>query len=205
MSFTAERKIVRRAQIVDAALREISAKGMNKITVESIAKAAGLSKGGVTYYFKSKDDLCGAAFKAFFDLIFQRSKNNMDLFSDPLSKLLSFDWLYNWEDPDVNAGYPLLFDFMAEACHKESYRTLFHEWVDNWVDLLKEAVIEGNSAGIFHCPDPDVTAKAISAVYHGLAVRWYLDRDSHSTQWAVISFREAINGLLNGGQNKPLR
>jgi AcrR family transcriptional regulator len=202
MSFPAEREFVRRAQIVDAALREISSQGMNNITIDSIAKAAGLSKGGITYYFKSKDHICEAVFKEFFDIIFLRSKNTMDQFSDPLCKLLSFDWLYNWEDPDVNAGYPLLFDFMAAACHKDSYKVLFHEWVNNWVKLLKEAVIEGNNAGVINCPDPTATAKAISAVYHGLAVRWYLDRDSHSTQWAVESFQEAIHGLLNKTQNQ---
>jgi hypothetical protein len=91
---------------------------------------------------------------------------------------------------------------MAEACHKESYRALFHEWVNNWVELLKNAIIEGNNAGIFNCSDPDATAKAISAVYHGLAVRWYLDRDSHSTQWAITSFTDAINGLLSGSRKK---
>ncbi|MGA2782565.1 MAG: TetR/AcrR family transcriptional regulator [Smithella sp.] len=202
MSSNVEREVIRRGQIIDAALREISAKGMNTITVESIAKAAGLSKGGVTYYFKSKDDIYAAVFKEFFNMIFQRSKNNMDLCSDPLSKLLSFGWLYNWEDPDVQIGYPLLFDFMSEACHKESYRTLFHEWVNNWVELLKNAIIEGNNTGTFNCSAPDATAKAISAVYHGIAVRWYLDRDSHSIQWTITSFTDAINGLLSGSRNK---
>jgi AcrR family transcriptional regulator len=202
MSSNAQREVLRRAQIVDAALREISAKGMNNITVESIAKAAGLSKGGVTHYFKSKDDICEAVFQSFFDFIFQRSKHNIDLYSDPLSKLLSFGWLYNWGDPDVSTGYPLLFDFMAEACHKESYRAIVHEWVNNWVALLKDAIIEGNNDGTFNCSDPDATAKAISAVYHGLAVRWYLDRDSHSTQWTITSFTDAINGLLTGSLNK---
>jgi hypothetical protein len=91
---------------------------------------------------------------------------------------------------------------MAEACHKESYRALFHEWVNNWIELQKDAIIEGNNAGIFNCSDPDATAKAISAVYQGLAVRWYLDRDSHSTQWAITSFTDAINGLLTGSRKK---
>jgi AcrR family transcriptional regulator len=195
-------EMIRRSQIIDAALRLISREGIHGVTMDDIAKESGLSKGGVTYYFKSKDDICEAVFKEFFDIIFQRSKNNMDLCSDPLSKLLSFDWLYNWEDPDVSTGYPLLFDFMAEACHKESYRALFHEWVNNWVELLKNAVIDGNNAGFFNCSDPDATAKRISAVYHGLAVRWYLDRDSHSTQWAIKSFTDVINGLLTVSRDK---
>jgi|SRR5208283_3192513 AcrR family transcriptional regulator len=202
MSSNVEREVIRRGQIIDAALREISAKGMSKITVESIAKAAGLSKGGVTYYFKSKNDICEAAFKTFFDIIFQRSKDNMDLCSDPLSRILSFGWLYNWEDPDVPIGYPLNFYFMAEACHNESYRAFYHEWINHWIELVKNALIEGNNAGIFNCSDPDATAKAISAVYHGIGVRWYIDRESHSTQWAITTFTDAINGLLTGSRNK---
>jgi AcrR family transcriptional regulator len=197
MGIAGEKEIIKRAQIVKVALLEISAKGLNNITIDSIAKAAGLSKGGVTYYFKSKDLICEAVFVEFFDFIFLRSKDTMEKCTDPLSKLLSFDWLYNWEDPDVHAGYPLLFDFMAASCHDDRYNAIFHEWVNNWVELLKEAIIEGNNAGILNCPDPTAKAKAISAVYHGLAVRWYLDRNSHSTQWAVSSFKEAIQGLLN--------
>jgi AcrR family transcriptional regulator len=154
MPLNVQREVIRRGQIIDAALREISARGINNITIESVAKAAGLSKGGVTHYFKSKDDILEAVFVEFFDMIFRRSKENLEKSKDPLSKLLSFDWLYSWEDPDVNVGYPLLFDFMAISCHNESYKAIFHEWVNNWVELLKGAIIEGNDAGIMNCPDP---------------------------------------------------
>jgi AcrR family transcriptional regulator len=102
MAANAERETLRRSQIIEAALREISAKGSYNVTMESIAKAAGLSKGGVTHYFSSKDQIYEAAFKEFFDIIFLHSKKTMDQCSDPLSKILSFDWLYDWNDSTVN-------------------------------------------------------------------------------------------------------
>lgn len=46
-----------RAKILDAALRVLSKNGYRKITVEAIAEEAGMSKGGVFYYFSSKDEI----------------------------------------------------------------------------------------------------------------------------------------------------
>ncbi len=42
---------IRKEEILKAALTIISEKGSANVTLESIAKAAGFSKGGITYYF----------------------------------------------------------------------------------------------------------------------------------------------------------
>ncbi|HDP80983.1 MAG TPA: TetR/AcrR family transcriptional regulator [Spirochaetes bacterium] len=200
MSFKTELETIRRSQIIEAALAKISEMGMASVTLEDIAKEAGLSKGGVAHYFSSKEALFMDAFREFFDRIFARSRLTMDGCADPLSKLLSFGWLYNWDDPDVNRGYPLLLDFMAASSRNEDYRRLFREWVDGWIALLKEAVEEGQREGLFRGLDPDGTARCVSSIYHGIAVRWYLDRESHSTEWAVGSCVRSIGRLLERGE-----
>ncbi len=187
---------LRRAQILDATLRTISELGIQRVTLDDIASASGLSKGGLAHYFASKEILFKEAFREFFGRIFTRSRETMDSCKTPLDKLLSFGWLYNWEDPDVNIGYPVLFDCMAMAAHDAEYRSLFHEWVDNWIAMLADAIAEGNRAGEFNITDVDGVARAVSSVYHGIAVRWYLDRAAHTSQWAVMSFTRAIYGLL---------
>jgi len=85
---------------------------------------------------------------------------------------------------------------MSLAVREKEYRALFHEWFENWVSLLKEAIEDGLAKGILKDLDPDATARAISSVYQGIATRWYLDNESHPTEWAVESFKKAINGLL---------
>jgi AcrR family transcriptional regulator len=192
-----ELEAIRKAQILEAALKMISASGYANVTMDDICRAAGLSKGGLAHYYRSKNELFIAAFKEFFDRIFKRSKEAMDNKDDPRDKLLSFSWLYDKNDPDVNLGYPILFDCMSLAVRESEYRALFHDWFENWVSLLKEAICDGLSKGIFSGIDPDTTARAISSVYQGVATRWYLDNESHSTEWAVDSYTKAITGLLS--------
>lgn len=191
-----ELEAIRKAQILDAALKTISASGYANVTMDAICRAAGLSKGGLAHYYRSKNELFIAVFREFFERIFRRSKQTMDLHKNPIDKLLSFDWLYDRSDPDVNLGYPVLFDCMSLAVRENGYRALFHDWFENWVSLLRDAIEDGLAKGIFKDLDAEATARAVSSVYQGIATRWYLDYDSHSTKWAVESFKKAITGLL---------
>jgi hypothetical protein len=120
-----------------------------------------------------------------------------------MEQLLSFDWLYDLTDPDLNIGYPILFDVMSIAVHDDIYRRIFHDWIDNWVVLLKGALLKGLAKGHFKDLNPDATARTISAIYQGVATRWYLDPESHSTSWAVASFKLAINGLMQPYLTQP--
>jgi AcrR family transcriptional regulator len=188
---------IRKPQILDAAVRTMAVRGSNNVTLDDIAKAAGLSKGGITHYYGNKDLLCKEAFREFFDRIFLRSKETMEGIPDPVDRLLSFDWLYDENDPDANVAYPLVFECMALASRDADYRELFHDWVENWVSLLKGAIEQGVDAGRFEISDPEGTARTISAIYQGIAARWYLDRRFHSREWALRSFRTAIGRLLS--------
>lgn len=197
-----ELEAIRKSQILQAALKAIADNGCANVTMADICQSAGLSKGGLAHYYKSKRDLFLAAFREFFHQIFQRSRETMANHADPLDKLLSFDWLYNRDDPDGLLGYPVLFDFMSIAVHDDAYKALFHEWVENWLFLLGGAIAEGNASGRFKVSDPDPLAKGISAIYQGIATRWFLAPELHSTQWAVATMRRSILGLLESYQKE---
>jgi AcrR family transcriptional regulator len=203
MAAIPELEVIRKTQILDAALHTIATNGHANVTMDDICKTAGLSKGGLAHYFKSKKTLFRAAFTAFFDRIFLRSQETMAAIDDPMGQLLSFDWLYNLEDPDLNIGYPIVLDVMSIAAHDETYRTIFHDWINNWITLLTNTIEKGVEAGNFQNLDPEATARTISAIYQGIATRWYLDPESHSTEWAITSFKQAINGLMQPYLTQP--
>lgn len=46
-----------RQALIDAAAETIADKGMARLTVDAVAKAAGVTKGGLFHHFPSKDDL----------------------------------------------------------------------------------------------------------------------------------------------------
>jgi len=187
---------IRKSQILDAALRIVSEQGANSVTLDDVARASGLSKGGLVHYFPSKDILFKETFKEFFNRIFTRGMETMNQCADPLEKLLSFLWILDRNDPDLNIGYPMLFDGMALAAHDPEYGSLFRDWFENWVVMLKIAINEGIEAGMFVVDDVDGTARAVSATYQGIATRWYLDPDTHSTEWATGFLRLAVTRLV---------
>ena len=197
----ADLEVIRKAQIIDAALRAISERGYANVTMDDFCKAAGISKGGLTHYYKSKDDLFKAAFQEFFRRIFLRGDETMSAFEDPMDQVLSFEWLYSTQDPDSKTAYPILFDFMSMAVRDQGYREIFKDWVDNWVDLVRKAILRGQSQGRFLNVDVECASRTISAIYHGVATRWYLAPEEHSTQWAIEGTRRSIKSILDSYEN----
>jgi AcrR family transcriptional regulator len=192
-----ELQTIRTTHIIETALATISASGCANVTMADICRAAGMSKGGLAHYYKSKRSLFIAVFKEFFQQIFQRGKKTMAEHSDPLGKLLSFGWLYDANDPEATLGYPILFDFMSIAVHDDEYREIFSNWINNWINLLKQPIIEGKKQNIFNQNiDPDATARSISAIYQGIATRWYLSPENHSTEWALDTLKRGVTGVL---------
>jgi len=187
---------IRRTQILEAALRTISANGSANVTMEEIARAAGLSKGGIAHYFKSKTELFRVTFQQFFEHIFQRVRNEEQTKEGSMEKLLGFDMLFDMDDPDAEIGYPLLFECMLLAVRDETYRALFDEWVNNWVTMLRSIIKEGIAKGVFVEMDAEAMARAISAVYQGVATRWYLATGSHSREWALEYVKKGVRGLM---------
>ena len=88
----------------------ISEFGSANVTMADICRAAGLSKGGLAHYYKSKRELFKAVFEEFFKRIFVRCRDKMAEFDDPLEKLLSLELLYDADDQDAVIGYPILFE-----------------------------------------------------------------------------------------------
>ena len=187
---------VRQAQIIEAALRLIATHGSHNVSIQSVATEAGLSKGAVLHYYPTKNELFAAVFREFFRRMFERSRDTMARHVDPMEKLRSIgDWLFDKSDPIVSLGYPLYLECMARAVYEETFHRLFHDWVNDWVELLKGAIEEGIEKGVFVNVNPEETARAISGFCQGVASRWYLDREQHSTEWAretLRSYGEAV-------------
>lgn len=191
-----ELEAIRKAQIIEAGMKVIAERGSANVTMDDICREAGLSKGGLAHYYRSKHALFKSVFQAFFQRIFQQGRTIMDQQDDSMGKILSFVWIYDLENPDLDIGYPLLFDCLAIAVHDADYRAIFHDWIDNWVALLSEALQLGLDTGQLVDLEPESTARTISAIYQGIGTRWYLDPASHNTAWASASLRKAIKGLL---------
>ena len=162
-----------------------------------VAEAAGLSKGGLAHYFKSKDELFKESFRYYYSVIFQFFKQAMDGCDGPIEKILGFGLpLFNREIPQVNMAYKLLYDLVTLSSHDEDYRTLYCEWIDEWLTLKQSALDEGIRCGFFIEHDSLSLAMTISSIFQGITTRWYFYPERHTREWAEQAFEEAIRNLL---------
>lgn len=192
-----ELEAIRKAQILEAGLKTLTRKGVASVTLDDVCREAGLSKGGLVHYYKSKQILFKAVFEEFFKRIFQQSVDTMNEFDTPMDKILSFGWLYDRKNKDTNWGYPLMLNLMFLAAHDEDYRLMLKEWISKWVELLGEALEQGVEDQTFTPMNITETAQSLSAVFQGVGTRWFLAKETHSTQWAVETFKNAITGILS--------
>ena len=195
---------IRKEEILKAALTNIAEKGSANVTLDSIAKVAGFSKGGITYYYSSKEALFKEVFQHFFSFKFQRGEDEVAKQKDPLQRLLSYAWIYDPTNYQSEVKFPLLFDVMSMATHDSEYSQAFRDWVADWVAIFIDIIEEGKASGQFQIEDAEDTARLISAAMQGVATRWVLGRESHSTEWAQKSFEHIVTALLNIRQEPTL-
>ena len=185
MTDSATREEERKKRIIAATLERIASSGLDNVTMQSIARTAGLSKGGLTHYYSSKQELFLEAFTDLFDKIVTECKTHSDSYDRPIDKLLSFDMIFRIDHPLLKMAHPILHNFMSVAAHDRLYQDIFHTWVEAWLDLIREILEEGVADNSFSCHDIDFTARTISALIQGIATRCFLAPQTHPTQWAM--------------------
>ncbi|TQM26468.1 TetR family transcriptional regulator [Nocardia bhagyanarayanae] len=151
---------VRRAEIVDAAVRSFVERGYDQTTVESITGGLGVAKGCFYHYFSSKEQVFAAAID---DIAQRLCATYLRILQDdsrpPSARLLGYvDHSYALternEAPDLLA-----------ALHGDRFRDMHHRIVDRVADELRPALCALLTAGVtqgeFDVLDPEFTAIAL--------------------------------------------
>jgi len=196
MAQLSELEAIRKSQILDAAVRTIADKGCTHVRMDDIAQRSGLSKGGIAYYFSSKESLIKAAFTAHFESVYEKVARELAREPSVFARLVRIHVLFDRDRDEVGIGYPLLADFMYQVMHHAEYRPLFSRWVEGWVALLVASLKEGMEQGLFIDMDPEPVARAISAIYQGVGQRWFLAPETHPRAWAQVTLEYAVMGIL---------
>ena len=192
-----ESEDLRREQILKSAFLCFTKRGFEVVTMEEIAKEAGLSKGAVYWYFKSKDELIMALIKNW-----TRASENV-LYKMALECSLD-ELLYKYpayviREMDLQNHYKLFFHLWARSIdNKDVLHHLTENYID-WKGKAVEFVKSGITMKIFK-PDLDaeIFADTIDGLFNGLMVQWHLDKKMDFEK----SWKAAINMLMDGVKPK---
>lgn len=138
-----ESKDKRINDIINAAIIEFSEKSYNEVSVDAIAKRAGVSKGGLYHYFANKEVLLMETNKKMSEPIIRMieeaiySKNKLDGLSLYIKKYLKY-----WANHPREMSF--FFLSMAKAFESNILREYYKDYINQskafFVDMLEKAV-----------------------------------------------------------------
>lgn len=124
-------------RILDVANKVIAEKGLHCFTLDEVAKAAGISKGGLLHHYPSKDKLIKALIENYLDLFQSRvSETEKSLCgASPCNRMVSFiHEQFNQCKLDTNTMYCLL---AAVASNQELLHPVLEKRKE-WIEKINE-------------------------------------------------------------------
>ncbi len=184
-------KVEKKKAVLMAARRVFARKGLALTKIDDIAMEAGIGKGTVYEYFRSKDDIFFALFeemkKELHRRIFEVDGElppREKLHRLVVSALLAFE---EWRD----FGYILL-DFWAMHKGGTSTRIRFDEIYDDARSALSALIRDGIKSGDFRKVNPTHTASTLIAIFDGLLLQWIFNPKSFSLKTMADTISELI-------------
>jgi AcrR family transcriptional regulator len=157
--------------ICEAAMRVAGRKGLEKTTVEDIAREAGVAKGTVYLYFRSRDDILEKTIGAAVDDLLERLQRAADAagrkgtFVDALERVLSAQFAYFDENRAFFRVYFASGEYSEDRRLRQSRR--YHRHIEHHAGLVKR----GRRRGELRNLDPERTAIAIAGAARDLILR----------------------------------
>ena len=167
----------RRVDLVRAAYHLFSEKGVHRVPLDEIATAAGLSKGLVIYYFKTKENLVLATMRWALDATAERVRQAMAKARTPHGKVMAMiDGI--WSGAETNRRFYLLYlDLAGHAARVQHFTELSATFRGVVNALYAEVIVQGVAEGAFSVDDPEEGAVALRAIIDGLFLQWLQEAD----------------------------
>ncbi|HEY6102537.1 MAG TPA: TetR/AcrR family transcriptional regulator [bacterium] len=183
-----------RGRILGAATRCFAERGFHEATIQDICDLAGLSKGGLYTYFKSKEEILSALIRESFAAGLGRAQEAARSGHGAIDKLQRI------AEAVVGGAGPqspqLLLEIWAIASKNPSLVALYADGYDQWREFLAGLLREGIAEGVFKADvDPEAVVMVVLAVFGGVTLQEGLT--GRSVDWRRVL--EALGrGLTEG-------
>jgi AcrR family transcriptional regulator len=174
----------RKQQILEAAIAVFARLGFRATRMDDVAEQAGLSKGALYLYYKSKDAIIAALLQHLFAQEFNQLQALVESESEGLvvEQLLiltqQFASMMQW----MGRLMPIAFEFYAIAGRDKAVRQFLKEYFTDYRRLLARLVERGIAQGEFRDTDAEATAITLTALFEGLGLLFFVDPEA--TRWA---------------------
>jgi AcrR family transcriptional regulator len=185
----------RKNQILDAAAAVFSRLGFHEARMDDIVRESGLSKGTLYWYFTSKDAIITGLMQRIFDLGMGGLRRLEGADGPVRERLLDYTRRLGDDFQRLSAVQSIAFEFYAVAARHKAVRQFLKEYFKQYRATVARLIAQGIDRGEFRPVDPDTVATTLAALYEGLVLLWFVDREA--IQWETQG-TESVRLLLDG-------
>jgi AcrR family transcriptional regulator len=186
---------VRTQQIVEAALRVFTRKGVHQSSVDDIVAEAGVSKGLLYLYFKGKEALIEAVMKRLFAPDFQIAQRLLNDNETVAVRLREYVRSFACDVGRYRTLLPLFHECYSMLGRNRRMRELVADYYARQENFFRKMVLQGIVSGELRVCDAETVAVSLLALQEGLIMRWMMQPET--TDWSAQA-EESLNLLLRG-------
>ncbi|NPA80195.1 MAG: TetR/AcrR family transcriptional regulator [Thermotogae bacterium] len=186
----------KRLEIILAAMKVFTEKGIDNTSMEDLARALGTTKSYFYFYFRSKEDLIVSIFQYLKDRALEELEERLRETDDPVRRLEI--WIREHfrqvrDNPDfLRFVYSFVFSSMAKRMNIHS--SLVRK--DRYFNLLNEIIRDGQRRGVFIAEDVGALAYSIRGTIYG-AMRYLFEEGKGESE--IDEVESAVLNLIMGG------
>ena len=196
---------IRRAEIIEAAVAVIAEEGIQELSLSAIEARCGMSRGQLTYYFKSKEDILLAVFDRLLALMYERVTHGHEMPARPSGWEMSRHLLQTVleQAPIGPEFHSLQYTFLSQISHREDFRrrlaALYQGWREHMVQGLKADRRHGAKA-----VPPREMASLVQAILHGLSIQLVADPRAFDRGRMLELCLDVLGNFLGVPANKKI-
>jgi AcrR family transcriptional regulator len=163
--------------LVRSAYRVMTRRGGHRLSLQDVADEAGVSKGMVLYYFKTKENLYLTTMRWALERTEARIRKGIGAADDPREAIAALlDAVF--VGPEQNRDFYLLYlDLVEHAARVPSFGQLSTVAFEIINGLYEEVIRDGVARGGFAVDDPAAAAVAMRALIEGTFLSWLQQDD----------------------------
>jgi len=197
----------RREQIIDAAVTIIADEGLQHLSLSTIEQKARMSRGQLTYYFHTKEEILLAVFDRMIETMHRRAQAGDGAPGCPAAevgweRIRAFLGFFLLHPPDVPEFHALQYTFLSQVGHRDDYRTrlasLYEEWRSHMASDFSVDLGEDR---------PRVSARTLAsfvqALLHGLAIQRVAEPASYDRGEMLTLCVELLSSYLGKTAQTP--
>ncbi len=163
----------RRQELIRATYLEVAEKGYSAVTLQDIAKRAGVSKGATLYYFATKEDLFLGALEWLVDHIHGRLHAAVEAQQDPIEKLRAMFASVFCNAQEARQFFLAYSDFVSIGTRNKRFHDLNAKFYQGCTCHNRDIIEAGVSVGVFRPVNVEDACSMMRALIDGLMMQWF--------------------------------